>query len=47
LRDRSRWEWLDFSFTALGIFFLMPPWESCEEQEAYEGEYDGDDAKSS
>jgi hypothetical protein len=46
LRDRSRWEWFDFSFTTGSIFLLVPSWESCEEQEADECEYDRDDAES-
>ena len=44
LRDWSRGERFDFSFTAGGIFFFMPSWKCCEEQEADESEYDGDNA---
>lgn len=45
LGDWSRGERLDFSFTSRCVFFFMPSWESCQEEETYECKYDRNDAR--
>lgn len=44
LRDGPRGKGFHFAFGAFRGFFLVPAWEGGEEEEADEGEDDGDDA---
>ena len=44
LRDGARGEGLDFTVAAVVVSFFVPAGEGGEEEEADEGEDDGDDA---